>query len=511
MAKVMRSNDSKLAKSAQRNLAVLGPIILTTIRRSLAYSIADSYLALPLQLVGTMIISRLLTPAETGVFAVAAVFAAFASTFRDFGVAEYLIQEKELDEEKIRAALSVNIAISWTMGLLLFCSAPFVADFYYSPGIAQVMRVQAFNFVLIPFGAVTMANFRRKLDFRPIFIASLLANLTTFAVATVCALEGLGYMSLAWSSLAGVVVTVGTSLWFRPKDFPKWPGIKGIARVIHFGKFASGIYMFGQLGKGAPEMIIGRAQDMVGVALFSRGSGLVEIFSRTVMRAIMPVCLPYFAKNNREQGSVNDGYLLSISYITAIGWPFLTFTGIVSYAAIRIVYGTQWMAAVPLAQVLCAAGAIELIHCFAKEALIAGGDVKRSNLLQMGIQAFRIVGLLAVVPFGLAGACWGLFVAAACGAGYSQWHLARAIGLRTRDVAKRCLPSLYVTALSTGPVAIWSAFENISETNYLWFAFGGGTFAVVIWALALRNVRHPLWDELLSLARLAFAKYRQPS
>ena len=116
---------------------------MTSIRRSLAYSIADSYLAVPLQLIGTMIISRLLTPAETGVFAVAAVFAAFASTFRDFGVAEYLIQEKELDAEKIRAALTVNIAISWAMGLLLFFGAPFAADFYRSQGVAEVMRVQA--------------------------------------------------------------------------------------------------------------------------------------------------------------------------------------------------------------------------------------------------------------------------------------------------------------------------------------------------------------------------------
>lgn len=114
---------------------------MTAIRRSLAYSIADSYLALPLQLVGTMIISRLLTPAETGVFAVAAVFAAFASTFRDFGVAEYLIQENELDAEKIRAALTVNIAISWAMALLLFF-APLAADFYRSQGVAEVMRVR---------------------------------------------------------------------------------------------------------------------------------------------------------------------------------------------------------------------------------------------------------------------------------------------------------------------------------------------------------------------------------
>lgn len=455
-----------------------------------------------------MIISRLLTPEETGIFAVAAVFAAFASTFRDFGVAEYLIQENELDAEKIRAALTVNIAISWAMALLLFFSAPLAADFYRSPGVAEVMRIQALNFILIPFGAVTMAYFRRELDFRPMFIAGLLANLTTFVVAILCAFGGLGYKSLAWSSLAGVVVTVATSIWFRPADFPKWPGVRGIVRVINFGKFASGIYVFGQLGKGAPEMIIGRAQDMVGVALFSRGSGLVEIFNRTVLRAVVPVCLPYFAKNNREQGNMILGYLMSVSYLTVIGWTFLAFVSIVAFSAIRIVYGLQWMATVPLAQILCVAGAIELIHYLAKEALIAGGDVKRSNFLQIVIQGGRIAGLFAVIPFGLVGACWGLLAAAVFGTACSQWSLSRTIGLRTREVVAHCLPSFYIATVSTAPVAFWVAVEGISEDNFLRFAFGGGILTVTMWLLALRLFRHPLWKEVDGLAQTLITKYR---
>ena len=105
--------------------------------------------------------------------------------------------------------------------------APVAAEFYSNSGIADVMRVQCLNFALIPFGAVTMAYFRRQLNFRPIFIASLLSNVTTFTVATLCALRGLAYMSLAWSSLAGVVVTVVVAMWFRPRDFPRWPGLAG--------------------------------------------------------------------------------------------------------------------------------------------------------------------------------------------------------------------------------------------------------------------------------------------
>lgn len=481
---------------------------MTTIRRSLAYSIADSYLALPLQLLGTMVISRLLTPAETGVFAVATVFAAFASTFRDFGVAEYLIQEKELDSDKIRAALTVNIVISWLMAMLLFLGAPFAADFYHSDGVGEVMRVQAFNFILIPFGAVTMANFRRQLDFRPIFIAGLLANLTTFVVSILCAYSGMSYMSLAWSSLAGVVVTVSTSVWFRPADFPRWPGIKHIGKIIHFGKFASGIYIFGQLGKGAPEMVIGRAQDMVGVALFSRASGLIEIFHRTVLRAVMPVCLPYFAKSNREKGSAIDGYLMGISCLTATGWPFLAFVGIEAYAAIRILYGTQWMASIPLAQILCVTGAINLIHFMAKEVMIACGGVKRSNVLQIGLQACHISGLFAVIPFGLNGACWGLLVASVVGFTYSQWHLTRAIGLTSRDVLKAALPSLYITCITVAPVSIWVAAEGISENNYMLHAFVGGALTSLCWLLALRFFNHPLWKEANAAYQKIITKFR---
>lgn len=455
-----------------------------------------------------MVMSRLLTPAETGVFAVAAVFAAFASTFRDFGVAEYLIQEKELTNQKIQAALTVNIAISWCMGFSLFFGAPFVADFYRNPGVADVMRVQAFSFLLIPFGAVTMANFRRQLDFRPIFISGMLSSVMSFSIAILCGMNGFGYMSLAWSSLAGVMTMVAASLWFRPPDFPRWPGIKGIRKVIQFGKFASGIYLFGQIGKGAPEMVIGRAQDLVGVAMFSRGYGLVELFNRSVLNAIVPVCLPYFAKDNRESGSVVSGYLKSISYITVIGWPFFAFIGIAAYAAIRIFYGYQWIEAVPLSQILCLVGAIELIHYLSKEALIAAEDVKRSNALQIGLQSARIAGLFAVIPFGLTGACFGLLAAALTGSVLAQWNLNRSIGLSLGDVLKSCIPSVLITVLAVAPFAAWTTFDPISELNYIRFSFIGGGVTVTIWIFSLKFLRHPLWSEIVAMLKKLYSKFR---
>jgi hypothetical protein len=98
------------------------------------------------------------------------------------------------------------------------------------------MRVQAFNFILIPFGAVTYAYFRRELNYKPFFLASVLSSVTTFVVALSCALAGLSYMSLAWSSLAGVVVTVAVAMLMRPKGLPRLPGLAAGPRAASFGK-----------------------------------------------------------------------------------------------------------------------------------------------------------------------------------------------------------------------------------------------------------------------------------
>ena len=478
------------------------------LRRSLAYSAAGSYAGLVLQLTGTVVLSRILTPVEVGIFAVAAVFASMASNFRDFGVAEYLIQEKALTTEKIRAAFGINIAVSWLMGLLIFAAAGYVGRFYRTPGITEVMHVQAASFLLIPFGAINMAWFRREMNFKPLFVAGLAANTTSVSVAIGCALLGMGYMSLAWSALAGVVVTVATSMYFRPKAFPRIPSLRGSAAVIQFGKFASGIYVFGQLGKGAPEMIIGRAQDMAGVAVFSRANGLVQIFHQLVVKAVLPVCLPYFSKAVRDESSVVRGYVTGVSFFTVIGWPFLGFMALAAFPSIRIVYGDQWTESVPLAKILCVAGAVELVHYLAKEALLAHGLVKLSSRLQILLQACHVLGLLAVIPFGLLGGCWGVLAASVAGVLISQWQLWTGVQLRWAHLWQACRGSFVVTAITLTPMLVSLPLVSATESNYGRFMVLGGAVTALMWLLALRTTRHALWSEMSAVASAVAARIR---
>ena len=472
---------------------------MNSVRRSLGYSFAESYIVNALSIASIFVLSRLLTPVEIGVWAIAAVFAAIASTFRDFGVGEYLIQEAELSDRKLRAAFGVNIAFSWFTAVALFFASGWIAEFYREPGVASVMRVQAVSFLLIPFGAITFAYFRRNLDYRPFFWSSVGSSVTTFTVSIACALAGLGYMSFAWSSLAGVAVTVLVSFAFRPKALPRLPSLDGWREVVSLGKHVTGTYLVGQIGKSAPELIIGRVLGAAPVAFFSRANGPSELFNRMVLRAALPVCLPYFAREARGGQDVREGYLRTVSYITVIGWPFFVFLAAMAFPAIRILYGTQWIASVSLAQILCVAAAVEVTYFFAKELLIGRGDARHANLLQALSQAARVLGLVAVIPFDLAGACWGLLAAAIVGGVCAHRILAARIGLTLRHVIGACKASFFVTVISTAPSLAWAAFGPIGEDNFLQVMVVAGSVFGLMWIGALRCLRHPLWRELGNL------------
>ena len=478
---------------------------MNSVRRSVWLTFADSYFGLVLQVASTMVIARILTPEEIGVFAIAAVFSTLASMFRDFGVAEYLIQERELNNDKIAAALALNIAVSWAMAAAMFFGAPAVAWFYGYPSLQAVMHVQAIGFLLVPFGAVTMAWFRRELDMRPVMICNVAGNITAFVSSVAMALAGWGTMALAWSTVAAIAVTVALSVCFRPPSFPRWPNLRGMAEVFHFSKFVSLMYIVSQVAKGLPEMIIGRALGAVEVAMYSRGNGLVEMFNRLVMRSVFTVCMPYLAKSDREEGAIAPAYVRSVSYLTAVGWPFVAFLGIAAYSAIQIVYGSQWDAAVPVAQVLCVACAFELVHCLSREALLTRGLAKEANNLQAVLTVLLASGLLAGVPFGIVGAAWGGTAYAALGMGVSQWFLARHIGLGTAQMVKGCLPSLALTVLTVAPAALWAVVQGVDRHNFVVFGVGGGLLTAVSWLVGIHVLRHPLVAELEPIKRRLLA------
>ena len=196
-----------------------------TPRGALVWSFAERYVGLVISIASTMLLSRLLTPAQVGIYSLCAAFTAVAGILRDFGVSEYLIQEKDLTHDKLRSAYGIAFLIAWSIGIGIFLGRHTVADFYGEPRVAEVLAVLAVNFAMLPISSPTFALLNRELAFRQIFGLQMACNAAQAVTSVTLAAIGHGVMSLAWGPIANVATQSIILIAMRPKECLTLPGL----------------------------------------------------------------------------------------------------------------------------------------------------------------------------------------------------------------------------------------------------------------------------------------------
>jgi O-antigen/teichoic acid export membrane protein len=251
-------------------------------RRSLAFSFLDRYASLAIGIASSMVLARLLTPEEVGVFSVVMALLAMVATVRDLGAGQYLLQEKDLTTERIRAVWAVQLGLGAGLALLVtLCSSP-VANFYAEPRMRAIILLLALNYFVNPFGSVTYAWLMREMRYESIAIIRFSATAAGAGTSMLLAYSGHGPLSLAWGSLASTSVNALVSVLFRPRGYPWLPGVREIGRVLAFGTRITSTSIINTIAVGAPEFCLGKLQSLSAAGVYSRATGLVAMLDRIV-------------------------------------------------------------------------------------------------------------------------------------------------------------------------------------------------------------------------------------
>jgi len=348
---------------------------MSTTRKSLFFSFLDRYASLIISIVTSMVIARLLTPTEIGLFSVTMVLLVLATTVRDMGTGQYLIQEKNLTTERIRAVWAVQLGLGVGLACIVLLASNPVAIFYEEPRMRDIMLVVAFNYAINPFGSLTYAWLMREMHFDRVALMRFFSNLGGAVVSIWLAYNDYGPISLAWGSLTSTIINALIAVYFRPKFFPWLPGVREIKRVLGFGSQLTTSSIITSISGGAPEFFIGTLQSLTAAGFYSRASGLVQMFHRLFVDAVAAVCLPWFAKQSREQGNFIDSFLKSTAYVTAFGWSFCLILICLAHPIVRVLYGDQWDQSVDLVRLLAVAMVFSVPAALCHIALLAAGAV----------------------------------------------------------------------------------------------------------------------------------------
>jgi O-antigen/teichoic acid export membrane protein len=472
---------------------------MTSVRRSLAYAVVENQVIFALQFATSIIIARLLTPSEIGVYSIAVITLSAAHVVRDFGVVAYLIKEPELTHEKIRAAGALSFTVSWILAAAIFLASFPLTRFYADPRLLHLIWVLAINFAMIPFGAVSMAILRRELQMGRIFTIRVSSALAGAATSTVLAVIGFGPMSLAIGNTLNTATTMLGARLFRPPWLPLWPSWRGVRRILTFSGQVLTSDLLLQGSRAAPDAILGKVEGPSAVALFGRAAGLVDVFARFMSQSMWSVTLPYFSRVKREGGEVGPALAQAQAYIVGVAWPFYAVLALSGHPVMLTLFGNQWIPSIPVLYWLTAFGAATAATMFASTALIAADHAARDVRMTAKVHLLRIAVIAAAAPFGIVQLAIGLAAAALLEIAIVTAELRRTLAIAFTTIAAIYARAALLTAWSSLPAVALVLSERMEALRLAGLLLLVAASAVA-WLTGLYLFRHPLGTELAGLA-----------
>lgn len=472
---------------------------MANLRRSLIINFFSSSGATMLKFVVSVLLARILSPSEIGVYSMTVVFVNFAGVFRDFGVSGYLQREPNLTPDKLRSASGVVLTSSWLIGLSLYLASDWIGAWFAEPEIVPVMQVLALGFVFIPFGAVTNALLSREFAAEKQAYVNAAGTISFCISCLVLAKLGFGSMSLAWANLINILACMLALMPMRPKNLPWLPSFSHWRGVAHFGAGSLLSNMAVAVNNAIPDILLGKLGSAAQVGLLSRANSTVQIFIHVAGSTVNYGAVSYLSQIFHKGESLAPVITRATVLLTGIGWAALGLTAVLGKDIVLALYGPTWLGAVPAILPLALAAAAVMMFNYISMAVAAIGRPYLSAVPVLGMLLARILFGVAMYDGSLERFAWALFFATIVSTPLRSMQQKRYFGLGLGTLLRALLPSALVALGTVGTGMLLSMLLPASLAPMVRLLIMMLPLAAV-WYLLLRLTRHELVGEVHRLA-----------
>jgi O-antigen/teichoic acid export membrane protein len=440
--------------------------------------------------VGTAIaLSRLLPPADFGLFAMVSVLGSCAILAASLGLAPVLVQRPDLDERDVGAALGLSLLAGAALCAAFVLGAPALAAFYGHPEIVPLAHLQGLAVLAWTAGDVPRALLSRRLAVPALLRQELAAGAIATGVSLPLAVAGAGATAIAALSLAGGVAS--SWLAFRaaaPGARPRVE-VEPMRRLLAAGLSLTGLNLLTYWARNFDQLLIGKLAGEHALGLYSRAFQVMLQPLWQLSGLVTAFLLPGLARLQHAPERARAAYLEGQALLAAAALPVLAGSLVLAPDLVPAVLGERWTPLVPILQVLLVAGVVQVPMMLVGPALTSHG---RNALL------FRW-GLATAPPTMVAlalGASWRTAEAVALAYLLVQATLcvptvrlaARTLGFRLRDVARALEPAAGCTlamAVLVGALVRLLAHEPRPVRLALALGAGAAAYVVLSWRAGL--------------------------
>lgn len=348
------------------------------VARGIVWSGMEAFGGAAVSFAATILLSRLVTPADFGKVAVLQIFMATGLLIVESGFSSALIRLKERTRRHESTVFACNLLVAALLYCIIFVSAPAIARFYSLPHLSTVCRVLALVLPLNALCVVQQARLSASMRFGTLFAATITAAVASSAVAVCMAASGYG----VWALVAQQLVMWGVRsvmLWAIQWKQRLLPAIYGDAlkQLFGFGWKLLVASLIESVCSNIYTTLIGRLFSVSTAGLFSRAKTLGEFPAVNGTSALQRVTYPAISRLSGSTAKLENPVR---KLITVSSWAMIPLMSVLAALApqtVHLILGGRWSASAPYFALICIGYALYPVHAINLNILNAEG---RSDL-----------------------------------------------------------------------------------------------------------------------------------
>jgi teichuronic acid exporter len=425
-----------------------------------------------IQLLGTqaigfgvsLILARLLLPAEFGLIAMLGIFIGLATTLINSGLTQSLIRSEKLEDEDYTTVFYFNLAGSVVIYIAIYFAAPLIAGFYNQDLLTSIVRVYCITFIINAFSAIQTTRLTKMMDFKTQTKVTVPSLVIGSIVGIVMAYNDYGVWSLVWSGIAQAAAAT-MQLWYWAKWRPLW-AFNMVKFKLHF-HYGVKLMLSGILDiifTNAYTIIIGKFFLPAQVGFYTRAETLQMLPVGGVSSIITKVSFPLFSAIQNDDVRLKSIYKRIMQMVIFLVAPTLILMAVLGEPLFRFLFTEKWLPAVPYFQILCFNGILYPIHSYNLQILNVKGRSDLFLKLELIKKTLVVLVILISFQYGIYGLLYGSVISSILAFFINTHYSGKFLNYTAWEQTKDLLPIIGI-AVFTGIIVYF--IDQLMILNFL--------------------------------------------
>jgi teichuronic acid exporter len=355
----------------------------------------------------SIILARLLVPAEFGLIAMLGIFLSLGGALINSGLSQSLIRSSNTDELDYSTVFYFNLVVSIVIYIIIFLCAPLIADFYNQEILTLIVRVYSITFIINAFGAIQLTRLSKLMDFKTQMKISIPSTLLSGVTGITLAYLGFGVWSLVWS---GIIQVFGSTvqLWYWSKWKPLL--VFSITKFKHHFYYGMKLMFSGILDlifTNAYTILIGKFFAPAQVGYYNRADSLQMLPVGNISSLVTKISFPLFSAIQDDNVRLKSVYKRIMQMVIFLVAPTLILMAVLAEPLFRFLFTERWLPAVPYFQILCLNGILYPIHSYNLQILNVKGRSDLFLKLEIAKKVLSVIIITISFQFGIYGLLYG--------------------------------------------------------------------------------------------------------